>query len=200
MGGSMSDPNGDKSARKANMANLADIKALYLGRDTPGAGASPGESFHGGMHTKRESDARRATAATTGTTGGTHEPGLLDFVAGKYGEALTSIEGVGKGARMDALSRERQQVGSAQQQLAGSGLWGSTVGPNLQRGIHSDTMRSLANIDAQVAQLKSGLFTGHAGLQSNNIGNLASILGGVQYKGSNFTGDLLSAAALGAAL
>lgn len=114
------------------------------------------------------------------------------FGQGKYEEALKAIEGVGAGARSDALAREGQQVAGSEQQMASGGMFGSTVGPNLQRGIHSDTTRALQNIDAQVAQMKAGLLTGEAGFRQQNTMGLGGIMGGVQTNYSPMTPGLIS--------
>lgn len=108
----------------------------------------------------------------------------------QYGKALGEIDKVGGASKAAALSQEKQYLSGAQQQLGSSGMWGSTVGPNMQRGIHSDTLRVLGGIDEQLAQLRAGLFTGQAGFRQGNMLNLAGILSGVQYKGSNVTADL----------
>ena len=116
----------------------------------------------------------------------------------KYGEALKSIEGVGAASKADALSKEKQYVANATQGLAGLGLSQSTVANAAQRGIHSDTMRTLGTINEDVARMRAGLLTGQAGFRAGNVGNLASILGGVQQQpGHNYLADILGLAGFG---
>lgn len=115
----------------------------------------------------------------------------------KYDEALASVSGVGTASKNEALSRENQQVASATQGLQGLGLSGSTVGMNVQRGIHSDTLRTLGTINEDVARMRAGLLTGQAGFRANSTFNLGSILSGVQYKpGANNAAELAKLAAM----
>ncbi len=121
--------------------------------------------------------------------------GLNQFTGEQYGNALKGIDKIGETGKANALSQEKQALGAGSQNLAGSGLWSSTVNNSMQRGVRNDTMRSMANIDAQIAQMKSGIYTGWAGQQSQNIANLANIFGGVKYEGSHTTGDMMKALA-----
>lgn len=116
--------------------------------------------------------------------------GLNEFGAQQYGKALGELDKVGPAQHALVNSRERQDVGGMNQNLASSGLWSPYMAQNASRGIHSDALRTHGLIDSQLAQMRAGLFTGQAGYQAGNINNLAGILSGVQHTGGNVTGDL----------
>jgi hypothetical protein len=140
---------GSKSANKANLKNLADIKALFAG--------------------------------------------LNQYGDQKYGEAMKSIEGVGNASKANALSQENQYLAKSSQSLGG--LYNSTVKNSAARGIHSDTLRVLGGIDEDMARMRAGLLTGQAGFRQSNVGNLASILGGVQNNpGTNYLAEIMKMA------
>lgn len=110
---------------------------------------------------------------------------------GLYDSALGQLDNAGVAAKNNALSQERQFLSGAQQNLVNTGLWGSTAGQAAQRGIHSDTLRTLGGIDNQIAMMRAGLLTGKAGFGLQGAQGLGSILGGVQYQGSQTTADLM---------
>lgn len=109
----------------------------------------------------------------------------------QYGNAMKSIEGIGAASKADALSQEKQYLAGSTQNLASMGLSGSTAANAAQRGIHSDTLRTLGGINEDIARMRASLFTGQAGFRQGSIQSLASILGGIQHMpGTNYPLEL----------
>lgn len=109
-----------------------------------------------------------------------------------YKQALGQLDKAGDSAKTDTLSQEKQFLAGSSQNLANSGLYGSTVQNAAARGIHSDAMRSLGSIDSQIANMRAGLLTGQANFGLRGAEGLGGILGNVQHKpGTDYLGKLL---------
>lgn len=94
---------------------------------------------------------------------------------GGYDQARKEASRLGRGAKRTALEREQQLGGSLSQGLASRGLGSTTVGANLSRGLASDTMRSLADIDEGLAGLFGDLALGRAGTEAAGTQALSDI-------------------------
>ena len=94
---------------------------------------------------------------------------------GGYDTARKEASRLGRGAKRTALEREQQLGGSLSQGLASRGLGSTTVGANLSRGLASDTMRSLADIDEGLAGLFGNLALGRAETQAGGTEALSDI-------------------------
>ena len=92
-----------------------------------------------------------------------------------YGKALGEVANSGAVAKQQVLSRERQNLGTLQQGLTQSGLGSTSVAQNLQRGVYSDTNRSLSAVDESLAQLRSNLQAQKSQLEANQYGALAGL-------------------------
>lgn len=115
----------------------------------------------------------------------------------QYGNAMKSIEGIGAASKNDALSREKQYVAGSTQNLANMGLSGSTAANAAQRGIHSDTLRTLGGINEDIARMKASLFTGQAGFRQGNVNSLSGLLGNYQNApGTNYLAEAMKLAPL----
>lgn len=127
-----------------------------------------------------------------------------------YTNALNTVGSQGLAAKQAVMDREKQNLGALKSGLADSGMLGGTLGANLERGIYSDTNRGLSDIDARIAQIRSGLQTEQAnalagqygqmaGLHQGLVGaqtglgqNLIGTLGSVQYQDPNaWIGNLI---------
>ncbi len=101
---------------------------------------------------------------------------------GGYDTARREVSRQGRGAKREALDREQQLMGQASQGLAQSGLGSTTIGANLQRGIASDTNRSMAGVDENLAGLYGNLALGRGGVEaqgSERLGQLAGARGDI---------------------
>jgi hypothetical protein len=78
-------------------------------------------------------------------------------------------------AKQGVLDRETANTGALKAGLAGSGMGGGTLQANLQRGVYSDTNRSLAGVDSALAELQANLMTQKAQLEANQYGALAGL-------------------------
>jgi hypothetical protein len=92
-----------------------------------------------------------------------------------YTNALNTVGAQGLAAKQSVTDRETRNVGALKSGLADSGMLGGTLGANLERGIYSDTSRSLSNIDAQIAQIRSGLQTEQANALAGQYGAMAGL-------------------------
>ncbi len=99
----------------------------------------------------------------------------LDAINTGYGKALGEVANSGAVAKQQVLSRERQNLGTLQQGLTQSGLGSTSVAQNLQRGVYSDTNRSLSAVDESLAQLRSNLQAQKSQLEANQYGALAGL-------------------------
>lgn len=134
----------------------------------------------------------------------------LKAVQGGYDKALKETGNLGYSAKQSVLGREKQNLGMMQQGLTQSGLGSTSVAQNLQRGVYSDTNRSLGDIDAQIAQIRSGLLAQQGNAVGGQYGALAGLfqnqssaqvglgqsmigtLGGVQHQDPNaWMGNLI---------
>jgi len=94
---------------------------------------------------------------------------------GGYDTARKETARLGRGAKRSALDRETQFMGRASQNMANRGLGSTTIGANLQRGIASDTNRSMADVDEGMAGLFGNLALGRSGVEAQGTANLAGI-------------------------
>lgn len=127
-----------------------------------------------------------------------------------YTNALNATNTAASTAKQSVLDRETRNVGSLKAGLADFGMSGGTLGANLERGIYSDTNRSLSDVDAQIASIRAGLeaqqgqalagqYGAMAGLfqgqNASNVGlgqSLIGTLGSVQHVDPNaWLGNLL---------
>ena len=92
-----------------------------------------------------------------------------------YGKALGEVANSGAAAKTAILGREKQNLGSLQQGLTQSGLGSTSVAQNMQRGVYSDTNRSLSAVDESLAQLRSNLQAQKSQLEANQYGALAGL-------------------------
>lgn len=92
-----------------------------------------------------------------------------------YDAAKREAARLGRGAKQSALDRETQLGARASQGLADRGLGSTTIGANLQRGIASDTNRSLAGIDEGLAGMYGDLALGRAGAEAGGTQQLAGL-------------------------
>ena len=173
---------GDKEARRLNQQNMDYIKSIFGSLNDKDA-----NSLFGMLN----------QAYSQGTP-------LMQQASGEigkgYDQALSSASNIGKGANAAILAREKQQLGNARGRLAGTGLYSSTAGANLERGITADTNRALGGVADQQAGLMSQLQANRGQAVGGSLqqlaqylaskpamagqmgGNLASILGGFQYQ------------------
>jgi hypothetical protein len=161
-----------------------------------GGAGSQSDKFTGGQKSANKANKNNLAFIKSLFYGGEGAPfgplGIIGYGNQKYDEALKSIEGVGAASKADALSKEKQYVAHTTQGLQGMGLSGSTVGSAVERGIHSDTLRTLGGINEDIARMRAGLLTGQAGFQQGNINSLANIFGGVQHTGgTNYLAELM---------
>jgi hypothetical protein len=96
---------------------------------------------------------------------------------GGYDTARKETARLGRGAKRSALDRETQLLGRASQGMANRGLGSTTIGANLQRGIASDTNRSMADVDEGMASLFGNLALGRAGAEAAGTQQLGQIAG-----------------------
>lgn len=96
---------------------------------------------------------------------------------GGYDTARKETARLGRSAKRSALDRETQLMGRASQSMANRGLGSTTMGANLQRGIASDTNRSMADVDEGMASLFGNLALGRAGVEAQGTQNLSQIAG-----------------------
>ena len=96
---------------------------------------------------------------------------------GGYDTARREAARLGRGAKREALDRETQLMGRASQGLTQSGLGSTTVGTNLQRGITSDTNRTMAGVDEGLAGLYGNLALGRAGVEAQGSERLGELAG-----------------------
>lgn len=99
----------------------------------------------------------------------------LKAIQGGYDKALKETGNLGYSAKQSVLGREKQNLGAMQQGLTQSGLGSTSVAQNLQRGVYSDTNRSLSAIDEQLASLRSNLQAQKSQLEANQYGALAGL-------------------------
>lgn len=115
-------------------------------------------------------------------------------IEGGYGAGLDEIAKIGASAKDDILRREQGQMGQLSQDMMSRGLSGTTIAPNMQRGVASDTNRSLGSLAEQLAGLRSGVMiqqgNARAGLGQdyanalqNIMHNRMSFLQGYQHEG-----------------
>ena len=102
----------------------------------------------------------------------------LGAITTGFGNAQKAVGNSGYAAKSSILGREKQNLGTLQQGLTSSGLGSTSVTQNLQRGVYSDTNRSLSQVDEQLAQIRSSLFAQQAALEANQYGALAGIFQG----------------------
>jgi hypothetical protein len=100
--------------------------------------------------------------------------GNLAGIGKGYGEAKANLSGFGNAARANAMGLHKQEMAGLSQRLASSGLSGTTVVENAQRGIYSDTSRRLAEIDEQVGSMLANLSINRAGAMSGARSDLAN--------------------------
>lgn len=117
------------------------------------------EATQGLSYAQQEAASRKATA---------------ERLAG-YDTARKEASRLGRGAKRTALEREQKMGGSLSQGLASRGLGSTTVGANLSRGLASDTMRSLADIDEGLAGMFGNLALGRAETQASGTQELSDL-------------------------
>ncbi len=176
---------GDKEARRLNQENMDFIKSIFGNLSDQDA-----NSLFGMLN----------QAFAKGTP-------LMEQAVGEvgkgYDQALSTASNYGKGANASILAREKQRLGNSRGQLAASGLYSSTMGPNLARGIGADTDRALSGVADQQAGLMSQLQANRGQAVGGSLqqlaqylaskpamagqmgGNLANILGGFQFQGGD---------------
>ena len=94
-----------------------------------------------------------------------------------YDVARQEAARMGRESKQGALDRETQLGARASQNLASRGLGSTTMGANLQRGIASDTNRTISGVNEGLAGLYGNLAQGRAGVEAQGTQNLAGILG-----------------------
>lgn len=92
-----------------------------------------------------------------------------------YGAALNETNAQQATAHQGVMDREKSNLGALRSTLAGSGMGGGTLDANLQRGVFSDTNRSLANVDSHFAAMRQNLATERSQLEANQYGALAGL-------------------------
>lgn len=165
----------EKDARKRNLANEARIKSIY-------------DNLYPSM------EADNAEAGQFLAEG----EGIIDR---GVTASLGAITGAGAAAKRATIDQGRQTLSGVQQDLVGSGLFNSTVAPQARIAVNASVSRSLADIDAALAELRSGTImqgaqmkagaraqrAGNAINRSSNRlawgSNYASTLGGIQHVG-----------------
>lgn len=96
---------------------------------------------------------------------------------GGFDTAQKAAQASANQAKRDVLSREQQTLGAASQALTNRGLGGTSRAANIQRGIASDTNRSMAGIDQGLADYFGQLAMGRAGVQAGGTQALAGLAG-----------------------
>ena len=91
-----------------------------------------------------------------------------------FGAARRSLGGYGDSARQGALTRGAQTLGAVTSNAVSAGSFNTTAFANAQRGIASDTTRSLAEIDLGLGQILAQLDVGEAESVAGAQGDLAN--------------------------
>lgn len=99
-------------------------------------------------------------------------------VRGLFGEAREQIAGVGDVAREEIERQRERELGSGIQSLRARGLAGTSLVPNLSRGVAEDESRRLRALAEQQSLLQSGVSERFAGAEERLGGFISRILGG----------------------
>lgn len=97
---------------------------------------------------------------------------------GLYDKAGVDIASLGETARLDTnIAADRAQA-QGQQGLISSGLFNTTMGANLSRGVESDRARQLGRISESQAGQRAGLATQRAGAEMGASGGISDFIAG----------------------
>lgn len=99
----------------------------------------------------------------------------MNDVMKSFDTARNELDMAGQGAVTGLLSRERQQVAGAQQNLSRQGLGSSSVLANARQGIQSQTGRDIAGVQEQVGGMRSSVAQQRAGAQQSMYGTQANL-------------------------
>jgi hypothetical protein len=92
-------------------------------------------------------------------------------MGGLYDQAAGAMDSMGNSARRRITEGTTQKKAQASQDLVSKGLFNTTIGSSVNRGIDSDAERSMQDVDEQVSGARAGLLTQKAGA-TMNIGSL----------------------------
>jgi hypothetical protein len=98
----------------------------------------------------------------------------LEGIRGAKKETMADLSRLGGAEKRSVLDREQQSGAAMRSDLSRRGLGNTTVGANMQRGITSDTNRSLAGITERMAALRAQATSQYAGQEAQSLGNLGS--------------------------
>lgn len=94
---------------------------------------------------------------------------------GGYDTARKETERMGQASKQQAMDSETRNTAALSQSLADRGLGSTTTGANLQRGLASDTNRSIQGINQGLAGMFGNLAMGRAGVQAQGTQDLADL-------------------------
>lgn len=139
---------------------------------------------------KSESDALFASAQGT-------QRDVFNLLGEGFTNARANVAQQGRMGMQGIMDAQTQALAGGQQAALSAGFSGGTPHMTMNRGIASDTSRAIGNLQAQLAQLYSGLDVGQAqaqgqalqglgGIQQNQAGAAQNFLG-LQFSGVNQT-------------
>ena len=94
---------------------------------------------------------------------------LFDLYGNLYGQAQGAVSQLGAGAYRRIGEAEQQALSGTNAGLAQRGLYNSTIGANVGRGIRTDAERSRGEVDEYLGALRSNLFAGQAAGQGQAL-------------------------------
>lgn len=135
-----------------------------------------GNTIHSLIHGQSYEDKYKGIGDQLGNVHGSAQASLqkaLAAIQGGYKGANDAVQMGGAVATRALLDREKQSMAQNQQSSISRGLYSSTAFDASQRGITSDTNRSLSELQATLAQMGSNLKIGEGQAVAGAYGNMA---------------------------
>ncbi|MBE3117770.1 MAG: hypothetical protein IMZ50_03305 [Candidatus Atribacteria bacterium] len=156
---------------------LAPASSGYYGGG--GAGSMGIGSGNNNMAANRaESDKNAANAANLAryAAGKSELTTARDLARGLYGTAAADIAKVGASGIEDAGRGATRAFAQGNQSLISGGLYNTTMGATMARGVEEDRQRAVTRIGESQAQLRAGLAERQAGMEMSSASGLANFI------------------------